>query len=437
MVTWITILSIAVCLPYTTLAIEADPLKDMNLGLLTKETFVEEKPKILSISGYLENRNQIRIKDVDELISLRQRLWLESNMGKSQGRLRGFISGYIDYDPAINSRNTDEDLCNVDLNEAYLILDTERIDIIFGQKMLRWGTTDGVNTMDLINPMDGRDPVSNARSGSRLPVPLLDIETRLGPVTTEAVLVPRPKFNKEAEQGSIWESPYLRDLREAASRDEIYLNKKQKPENHEYAFRLATYQQGYDLALLFYDGYIDDPVYLLSISGDDKPAVERRYYRFKAVGVNLAMGFEHSTIRAEIACKHDYPFTSTDGNLIRQDIYQGILGWDRTFFTNLYLNAQVYYNRITGDDEISIDRDSYGMTYSISDKFLDDNLEAGIRGMTSLKPKGSSIELFGIYKSGDQWEIAPGIMIFSGKKGSFAGQFADNDMVSCRIRYNF
>ncbi|MDL1964129.1 MAG: hypothetical protein LWW98_07315 [Deltaproteobacteria bacterium] len=88
MLSWITVLSIVVCLPYTTLAIEADPLKDMDLNSLTEETSVEEKTKVLSISGYLESRNQLRVKGMDEPISLRQRLWLDCCLG--QDWIRGW-----------------------------------------------------------------------------------------------------------------------------------------------------------------------------------------------------------------------------------------------------------------------------------------------------------------------------------------------------------
>ena len=145
------LLFILVFIPSTTLAVEEDPLKDMDLDFPAKETFVEEKAKFFSISGYLESRNQLRAKDVDEPISLRQRLWLDCYLG--QGWTRGFASAYFDYDPAVRDWTDDKDeLYYVELNEAYLTIDTERIDLILGKKMMRWGTGDGVNPMDLITP---------------------------------------------------------------------------------------------------------------------------------------------------------------------------------------------------------------------------------------------------------------------------------------------
>ena len=117
-------------------ALAKDPLKDMDLNFLTEETFVEEKPKFLSISGYLESRNQLRVKDMDEPISLRQRLWLDCHLG--QNWIRGFANVYFDYDPAVRDWTDDNDeLYYLELNEAYLTIDTERIDFILGRKIMR------------------------------------------------------------------------------------------------------------------------------------------------------------------------------------------------------------------------------------------------------------------------------------------------------------
>ena len=76
------LLFILVFIPSISLAIEEDPLTDMDLNSLTEETSVDDTAKFLSISGYLESRNQLRAKDVAKPISLRQRLWLDCYLGQ-------------------------------------------------------------------------------------------------------------------------------------------------------------------------------------------------------------------------------------------------------------------------------------------------------------------------------------------------------------------
>jgi hypothetical protein len=106
-ITRVAILSIFVCLPYISLAVEEDSLKDMDLTFTIREDLNEEEAEFLSISGYVESRNQARLKDVDEPISLRQRLWLDCYL--DQDWIRGFASAYFDYDPAFRDWTDDND----------------------------------------------------------------------------------------------------------------------------------------------------------------------------------------------------------------------------------------------------------------------------------------------------------------------------------------
>ncbi|PXF54288.1 MAG: hypothetical protein C4B57_07395 [Deltaproteobacteria bacterium] len=89
---------------------------------------------------------------------------------------------------------------------------------------------------------------------------------------------------------------------------------------------------------------------------------------------------------------------------------------------------------------------THGITFEINDKFLDDDLSAGFRGMYFTSPvcvrrtgrnEGAAAEIFAEYKIGDHWQIAPGYMTFIGPKNSRLGQFEDNDTAYLRLRYSF
>ncbi len=111
----------------------------MALGFrIEEEGLSEDVANLFSIGGYLESRNQVRVKATRDPISLRQRLWLDCYLG--QDWIRGFASAYFDYDPAVRDWTEHKDeIYYVELNEAYLTIDTERIDFILGKKMMRWG----------------------------------------------------------------------------------------------------------------------------------------------------------------------------------------------------------------------------------------------------------------------------------------------------------
>ena len=80
---------------------------------------------------------------------------------------------------------------------------------------------------------------------------------------------------------------------------------------------------------------------------------------------------------------------------------------------------------------------THGATFEISDKFLDDDLNADFRGMYYTSHEGSASEIFAEYKFGDHWTIAPGCMFFNGPKDSRLGQYSENDTIYLRLKYSF
>jgi len=445
----IAMLLIVLYLPSIAPATEEDPLKDMKLDFPTTES-LENRAKFLSLGGYLESRNQLRANEMDEPISLRQRLWLDCRLG--QDWIRGFASAYFDYDPAVRDWTEDKDeIYYIDLNEAYLTIDTERIDFILGKKMMRWGTGDGINPMDLINPRDYRDPIASARADARLPILLADGIFLLGPVTLEGVLIPKAEVNKFSLADSPWEPEGLRELGKIAESGEIILASKKEPDtwfkNAEFASRVSAVWKGFDLALLYYNGYTDDPAYHRDYLTDGRMRFTPRYQHYQAYGFNFAKGFEKATVRGELAVKpgllfsidlDDPSYEKDSDGLVARDLYQCVIGIDRTFFTNLYMNLQFFTDLIEdGQEALAARRKTHGITFEISNKFLDDDLTAGFRGMYFTSNEGSACEIFAEYRIGDNWKITPGYMTFSGPENSRLGQFEDNDMAYLRLRYSF
>jgi hypothetical protein len=387
---------------------------------------------------------------VDEPISLRQRLWLDCYLGRDW--IRGFASAYFDYDPAVRDWTDDNDeIYYVELNEAYLTIDTERMDLILGKKMMRWGTGDGINPMDLINPRDYRDPIASARADARLPILLANGIFMLGSVTFEGVLIPKAEVNEFLLPNSPWEPKGLKELRRSAESGKIVLAPKEEPDDWfkdaEFAFRVSTVWKGFDLALLYYNGYTDDPAYHRDYLTDGRMRFTPRYQRYRAYGFNFAKGFERVTVRGELAVKpglffsidsNDPSYKEDSDGLVTRDLYQGVIGIDRTFFTNLYVNLQFFADIIEdGQRELASKRKTHGITFEISDKFLDDDLNAGFRGTYFTSNEVSALEIFAEYKIGDNWQIAPGYMAFNGPKDSRLDQFDDNDMIYLRLRYSF
>ena len=418
-----------------------DPLAglDLTIDQLGAQVSVQPEtgwwPARLPLGGYLESRNQLRFDTIGEPVSLRQRVWLELPLG--YGPFRAFVSGLAEAEAAAGLTDHGPQLFRAELREAYLLWDTSRLDITLGQKLVRWGVTDGVNTMDLINPVDSRDPLANARTSRRLPIPLVEAELALGGFIVEGVFIPRAEVSQLPGFGDPWQPAGLRRLRRAA-RDGAVVFRIVEPHAPEFALRLTTYRSGYDFGLSYYNGFTDSAVFTGGLAADGRPRITARYPHFVGYGLNFAVGLAQSTLRGELAYKPAFPFSTTDGRIATRPYLQAVLGWDRTFLRSLYVNLQAFSDHVFGArPTLGQDANGYGLTFSIGDKFFRDDLDAGLRGLYGINDSGLALELFGAYALGDHWKIDAGVLLFEGQRNSGAGVFDRNDLFYVRTAYVF
>ncbi len=415
------------------------------------------------LHGYLETRNRLRISD-GEWLSTRQRIWLEldsslqtsANCG-ADAPYRFFASGAIDVDPAAADLSDDTDPARVYLEEAFITIDQPGWHLIAGRKIQRTGTGDGINPMDLVNPVDYRDPVANGRSDSRLPIPLAVASVQLphyGAIqeaVLEALFIPLARVNRLNASGSPWESRGLAMLRQKADEGGLILGHQQEPDRYfeevEFGARLGVTFSGWDVGLVGFSGYNDTPVFSASTiktQGTDTLTLLHLtpvHPKFSAMGLTFAKGFERSTLRGELAWKPDLPLTPADvettTGYLRRAVTEGVVGIDHTFGVNLYANVQ-YFFTVTDNAALTVnDTFAHGITYEVHDKFLSDALKSGIRGITSFSDKGWTFETFAEYQPLDDWLLSLSLLLFEGPEDGDYGMFDHNDAITLRLRYSF
>jgi len=416
----------------------------------------------LTLHGYLESRDQIRTGANQAAISTRQRLWLEADgtllpegTAGNIGEVRFFASGALDVDPAAADLSDEHDTLRLHAEEVFVTLDSDDLDLVIGRKMLRWGMGDGINPLDLINPLDYRDPIASGRADSRVPVVLGQAIFRLpavGPLqeaTLEAVVIPLAQVDELNAPGSAWEGYALKELRKADAQGQLIFADQQKPDDlwndAEFGVRLAVTTSGWDLALIGFHGRLDSAVLardlVLDSNGTAIPRLTPVHPTFSAFGINVAKGLERSTIRGELSLKPDLPMMLRDDKATpgydRRSVVEGVVGIDRTFGINLYTNLQYYFTSIPDAADLAGESYDHGMTYEIHDLFLQDDLEAGIRGVASFANEGWTFEPYAEYRLGDDWLLGASLLLFEGPEDSRYGQFADNDMLNIRLRYSF
>ncbi len=427
----------------------------------------EERPVLSSLPfvqrGWLESRNQIRLRDGRGL-STRQRLWLEGGHSfwhdqperKPEDRkdtaLRVFLSGSLDWDAAAASLTEDNEAFSATLHEAYLTFESEHADLMLGQKMARFGTGDGINPLDLINPLDHRDPFASGRSDNRLPVFLgqglfaLPKPTFVEDLSLQAIVVPLARVTKLPGRGSAWEMPGLRSLRQSSDRGLVRLAEQDRPkswfEEGKYMLQLNATLHGWDFGLAGFAGPADTPVLTGRLNAQGERIITPEHPAMSALGLTFAKGLNRSTLRGELALKPAFPVqkkseTGALPDFARRDMMEGVIGFDRTFALNRYLNLQYFATVIPDDADLNQSGLAHGMTYEVSDQFLDDDLKLGISGIIGFSGQGWTVQPYAEYRIGDHWLLTASVMLFNGNDEGTYGQYGTSDFATLKLRWSF
>ena len=402
--------------------------------------------------GWLESRNQFRLRD-GRAISARQRLWLEGghHFGGNQAK-RLFLSGSLDWDGAAASLSGDTDEFAARLHEAYFTFEGERADLMLGRKMARFGTGDGINPLDLINPQDHRDPFASGRSDNRLPVWLgqtvvaLPKPAFLEDFSLQAVAAPLAKVTRLPGRGSVWELPSLRALRQQEDAGTLRLAEQDLPaswfEEGKYLLHLSATTRGWDIGLAAFSGPANTPVLVGRTNAGGERLVTPEHPGMSALGLTFAKGLNRSTLRGELAYKPSHPLQlQSDADALpdfaRRDLIEGVIGFDRTFGLNRYLNLQYFAASVPNDAGLAQDGFTHGLTYELYDQFAGDDLKLGVSGIIGFSGQGWTLQPYAEYKLGDDWLLTASVMLFSGDREGSYGQYGDCDFATLKLRRSF
>lgn len=360
------------------------------------------------VSGFLESRNQYLTSRHD---------WLSSRVlaqlqGKwAQGAWSAFAVGHGELDRATASYRSP---ARGELVESWLRFDGASVEVTVGKQRVAWGTADGVSTIDRVNALDLRDPIGNARTPSRRPSWLLRVRQTAAIGVLEAVWLPRGRDRKIAEPGSPWEARAIGDWRREGGGIA-------DPHRGEVGVRFTRYGEGLDWGLAAFDGYTDAATGLSQADGNSQLVPER----LRTFNANAAFGLARSTLRAEIAVTPDAPgFANTPGD--RVELWQSVLGWDRTFFADLYVNAQVFWLQTSEEGE------DIGTTFAITKQWFDDAATIALRGQTS-RWRPQAVELSIEHAWTDALATTLRGLVFSAAEQNFR----HNDFIELSLRWSF
>ncbi|MDH4225257.1 MAG: hypothetical protein OEW12_06390, partial [Deltaproteobacteria bacterium] len=218
---------------------------DGSLGLLTSTNYQQDPP----LPGRADYRGLSRLKGAWRA-DLKLDLW-----GGWDSQISG--AGFYDWAYGLKGRNqfTREVLrtheSEAEWRDAFIrgpVFDF--MDIKFGRQIVAWGKSNFLRVVDVLNPLDNREPGMVDVVDLKLPVHMTRVDFYLGDFNLTGVAVHEILFNKNPAKGSDF------DFYPQPEKEIIPAS---NSENTEYGARLAGSFSGWDAALYYADYFEDAP----------------------------------------------------------------------------------------------------------------------------------------------------------------------------------
>ncbi len=295
----------------------------------------------------------------------------------------------------------------------------ESLDFKFGRQIVAWGKSDNIRVVDILNPIDFREPGLTDIADLRLPLTMTRLDYYFGDWGLTAVAIHEIRFDKNPAEGSDFfptALPYTEEIPEDGG------------ENTEYALALSGIFSGWDLAF-YWAQVFDDTVYLRST--DFKLA----HARITMVGIAANVALGNWLLKSEAAQFSGLQITGFANETFSR--IDALVGVEYSGFTDTTLSLEAV-NRQIADLE-SEDVNQYVFTYRGS--FLREQLDlvAVLSFFGASAEEGSLQRYSATYELASALDITGGVVIFTpgNDESSIMNTARDNDRLFFDMKWSF
>ncbi|MGD9364426.1 MAG: hypothetical protein PVH87_01935 [Desulfobacteraceae bacterium] len=425
-------------------AIENDTVKTGDVS----RTDINEKPNFVEPSGTLSLGISIAFAhdtpspaeaDYRGIVKFRPDLHLELNMNLSD-HWRANIGGRAFYDLAycIHDRDqfTEETLdeyeSEVELQEVYLLGSLfENLDLKVGRQIVVWGKSDNIRVVDVINPLDQREPGLVDNQDLRLPVTMTKADYYFGLWSLTGIAVHEIRFNKMPVFGS--------EFFPADNPPPPEVGPNNTLDNTEYAFALNGIFSGWDIAF-YWARFFDDTPHVEMIA---PMQFVRRHSRIDMAGMAAGLALGNWLIKTELAYLDGLEYFSLPGE--KKERFDTLLGVEYRGLPNTSISLEAVNRHIDDFDsrlENSIDaaqEDEFQAMLRYSGDYRHDQLH--LQALVSIfdpDGEGGSFERFSIgYDLNDAVAVTLGVVFYQSGDRREMRDIGDNDRVYIEFAYSF
>lgn len=323
----------------------------------------------------------------------------------------------------------------VELRELYLQGSlAKQWDIKIGRQIAVWGTSDYLRVVDIINPLDMRDPVITDIEDLRLPVAMTKLDYYWGGFSLSGIAIHETRFNKNPPFGSDC-YPYS----EPSPDEEI-------PDstlgNTQFALALTGTIAGWDIGIYWADVYKAD-AYATASKRGDAPVLVQKHPRAKMLGASSAFATGNWLIKGEAAYWRGLKYTTLpQQSFTRMDLMAGFeySGFRDTRITLEIVNQHLfdYSSRLNQYPDI-LQQDQLQSVICVEKDFMNERLTLSLLASAyGYDWRGGSFQRFYTeYDIADAFTVRGGVLFFqSGNMSTYKG-VGNNDKVFLEFKYSF
>ncbi|MDX1490942.1 MAG: DUF1302 family protein [Pseudohongiellaceae bacterium] len=342
------------------------------------------------------------------------------------------------------------DESELELRELYI--DGYSADIFFrlGKQQIVWGQSDGLQVLDVVNPMRYREFISDEIEDRRIPLWAANIEVPVGNWMLQMVWLPDQTYHVYPESGAAFSISSSKLSPSIDYTQPLELRVAEKPKHivkdSDYGFRVTGFVGGWDVGLSYLYQYANNSA-ISQYSDGTTQFIDMAYKRTHLLGGSFAKAFSSFTLRGETAYISDsIPFS--DRGVVAPNTIQkrfpktrevkGVVGIDYNGFSDTLLSAQWFLSTLLDDDPaFARDKKEQQVTFLIRRDFMNQVLTIDGLAVHSLNDDDGYWHLAANYRYRANITFRAAFDGYYGSADAVFGQFQDESRFSLGLEYAF
>lgn len=355
------------------------------------------------------------------------------------------IKGRSEYDTAV----LDVYEWQVDTGELYLSGPLHpNVDLTVGRKIVNWGRSDTFRVVDVINPLDQKEPGLVDIEDLRRPVTMVKLDAASGPWSGQLLVIPEHRYDRLPPRGSDY-YPDQSGLPAFYQRISIE-DRNDFSGTPGFAAKFDGRFSGWDFSL--YGAYVDETNRVFDLerdSGGMPTGLRAESNRFSLLGAAGNVTFGPWLFKAESAWLSDIRvfrvkrglFLPSSDSVDRIDTMFGV---EYYAVDSLVIALEIVSRNILdhpGDPQTPqlVKQTEIETALRISRPFFRERLDLTLLavGLGQRLQNGGIVRMSGDFELTDAWRVGGGIIFYIGGQDPGLGAYDSNDRVFAELKYSF